>query len=475
MLRSLSNRRFWLLLAALVAVCAYPGMYVCLHNVAEADFAEVLPPTLAFLAGGLAAWLCFRILSGTMAKGAFPALVFVFVFTNYAQIDEAIRMLLPAWRWWRIAPALLFLLINLALALRVWDPLRKGDAACFRLTLAIGALCLVATGFHAARAGMVLARAPRPEAPPVPAGSPPAAVPTPRDPAAPRSNFYFFIFDEYARQDVLEKYTGYDNTPFLRRLESMGFNVGYAGHAVSSKTRACLANLLNLAPEYKNLQDAPATIPRPPLLTAFRNAGYQIHLTLYVDYQINADLVDTRLTTRTVLTAMSAGQTVREASFLAYLRPAGNQDKRADALGLFRQAADIAAAPDREPKFLLVHFMLPHEPFIFDENGNSVAYENMHNWLDPEFYTGQLRFTSEKIIELVRPILEKDPGAVVLIQSDHGARDFGGRQTDEEKQACLNALYLSGQPRDIRGLSTVETLRVAVNAALQLDLPPERD
>ena len=185
--------------------------------------------------------------------------------------------------------------------------------------------------------------------------------------------------------------------------------------------------------------------------------------------------MDTRLTTRTVLTAMSAGQTVREASFLAYLRPAGNQDKRADALGLFRQAADIAAAPGREPKFLLVHFMLPHEPFIFDENGNSVAYENMHNWLDPEFYTGQLRFTSEKIIELVRPILEKDPGAVVLIQSDHGARDFGGRQTDEEKQACLNALYLSGQPRDIRGLSTVETLRVAVNAALQLDSPPERD
>ena len=129
MLTGLSNRRFWLLLAALVAVCAQPTLHVYFRNVEEAVLAEAGPPILAFFAIGLGAWLLFRILSGSLAKGAAIALAFAFVFMNYAQIEVAVRELLPAWRWWRIAPALLFLLINLALALRVLDPRRKSDAA----------------------------------------------------------------------------------------------------------------------------------------------------------------------------------------------------------------------------------------------------------------------------------------------------------------------------------------------------------
>lgn len=473
MLKSLYNRRFWLLLAALAATCAHSALDVYFRNVAEASLAEAGPPILAFFAIGLGAWLFFRILSGSAAKGALTALVFMFVFMNYAEIEAAVREVLPAWRWWRIAPALLFLLINLALALRVRDPRRQGDAACFRLTLALGALCLAFTGVQAARAGYALARAPRPAEPPAPTGFPPAA--DVRDSAAPRPNFYFFIFDEYARNDVLAKYTGFDNAPFLRRLESLGFNIGEQAHAASSSTRACLANLLDLAPIYKTLKESPAAIPRPPLLASFREAGYHVVLKLQPNYQIDRDLVDAELKTQTVLTALSLEKTVVEASFLGYLRGSGNELKRADTLNLLRQAADVAATETREPKFVFVHFMLPHEPFIFDENGGPVAYENMHNWLAAEFYVGQLRFASGQILELVRPILETDPEAVVLIQSDHGARYLNGRQNDEEKQACLNALYLSGQARDVRGLSTVDTLRTAMNFALGLDLKTGTD
>lgn len=474
MLTGLSNRRFWLLLAALAAVCAHPTLYVYFRNVEEAVLAEAGPPILAFFAIGLGAWLLFRILSGSLAKGALVALAFAFVFMNYAQIEVAVRELLPAWRWWRIAPALIFLLINLALALRVLDPRRKSDAACFRLTLALGALALAFTGAQAARAGHVLARASRSPEPPAPADVPPVAA-NARDSAAPRPNFYFFIFDEYARHDVLAKYTGYDNGPFLRRLESLGFNVGYQSHAASSSTRACLANLLSLAPLYKTLREAPPAIRRPPLLESFREAGYRIVLKLHQNYQIDGDLVDAEPKTQTVLTALSLENTMVEASFLGYLRGSGNEAKRADTLGLFQQAADVAAAEDPRPKFAFVHFMTPHEPFIFDENGGPVAYENMHNWLAPEFYLGQLRFTSDKILELVQPILEKDPGAVVLIQADHGARYLSGRQDDGEKQAGLNALYLAGQARDVRDLSTVDTLRVALDYALGLDLQTETD
>ncbi|HEX7502054.1 MAG TPA: hypothetical protein VF451_01425, partial [Acidobacteriota bacterium] len=110
-----------------------------------------------------------------------------------------------------------------------------------------------------------------------------------------------------------------------------------------------------------------------------------------------------------------------------------------------------------------------HEPFVFDENGGSVSYENMNNWINPKYYTGQLRFLSKKIDELTDIILRSDPGAVVLMQSDHGARPFSGL-SEEERLASFNALYLAGQEADIEGLSTINTLRLAMNHALGLKL-----
>ena len=475
MLSRLANHRFWQLLAALAAVCAYPAFYVYGHNLGEARLVEVLPPSLTFLAIGLIAWLLFRILSGSLPAGAFAALLFMFVFMHYVQIEAEIRKLLPDWRWWRTAPAALFLLINLALVLHARDPHRKRAGGFHHMTLAIGALFLVLGGVQAVRGMHALARAAPPAGPPAPAAAPQAEPAAPAGPAARRPNFYFFIFDEYARQDVLQKYTGYDNTPFLRSLESMGFHVDYSGHAASSSTRACLANLLLCSTLYTNLAGAPVAIPRPLLLESFRNAGYRICLKLHMNYQISRDLIDVEFKTTTVLTSMSLEQTVAEASFLAFLRGAGNEGKRADALGLFRQVADAVAAGPGNPQFVFVHFMQPHEPFIFDDNGDPVAYENMHNWLDPAFYVGQLRWTSRKITELAAAILEADPGAVVLIQSDHGARYLSGRQDEAEKRACLNVLYLGGQRQELAGVSTVNTLRLALNYALQAGWEMEPD
>ena len=84
-------------------------------------------------------------------------------------------------------------------------------------------------------------------------------------------------------------------------------------------------------------------------------------------------------------------------SFFAYLEQSGDEAIRADRLGLLKQATNIIAAPSVKPKFMYFHLLCPHGPFVFDEQGEPVAYENMENVGDTKHYTGQLHFLSKKI------------------------------------------------------------------------------
>jgi hypothetical protein len=207
---------------------------------------------------------------------------------------------------------------------------------------------------------------------------------------------------------------------------------------------------------------------RFPLFEAFKKAGYKTYA-LSSGYKIDEDLVDVELKATTVLTTLSIEKTIVAGSFIAYLQQDGNEALRTDRLSLLKQAVDIVKENTEKSKFVFFYFMGPHEPFIFDENGDTVAYENMHNWTDTRYYTAQLGFLSKKIDKLVDTILEKDPNAVVLIQSDHGARAFRGIQ-EKEQRACLNNLYLYGQHVDIEGLAALNTLRLALKHTLGLKL-----
>ncbi len=458
-------RWFGLLLTALISVCAYPVLFVFFHNVREAFFVEVLPPIVIFVAVGLGAWLFFGVISGKMVKGAFTALLFVLAFTNYSLIENIIRRILPEWRWWQIAPSFFFLFINAALALRFFITNPQADSYLLKITVSIGSAFLALTLFNLARGILTLASTSWSKSQTVVIESEPAKY------ADNLPNFYFLIFDEYARQDVLKKYTGYDNGHFLKGLERKGFSVSYSSCSTSDSTRVSVGNLLCYAVRYETDAETMDGIRRPPLFDAFRKAKYTIY-SLSSMYQIDEDLVDVVLKPATVLEALSLEKTVEAGSFIAYLRPNGSESYRADRLGLLRQLYEIIDESSRNPKFIFFHIFFPHEPFIFTEDGDPVSYENMHSWADTRYYTGQLRFLSKEIDELTDIILERDPNAIVLMQSDHGARYFE-RSSYQEKLACFNCLYLGGTDVRIEGLSTIDTLRLALTytLALRLDNP----
>lgn len=466
--KRLSLRWFLLLSAALVSVCAYPVLFVYFHNIQESVISQVLKAILIFVAVGFIAWMVFWLLSGRMAKGALVTMFFMLVFMNYALIDASVRMLIPDWRWLRIAPTFLFLFINLSLVQRIFIKRPEADHNITRITLGIGAVFLALTVFNAGVGIYPLLKPARMGGRSIAASHPAEPDSIAVEAHGKRPNFYFFIFDEYARQDVLKKYTHYDNTPFLKSLQSKKFNVSYSSRSTSSATRVSIGNTLYYSIQFQRESETMDGIKFPPLLNVFKKAGYTTYILSPV-YRFDGSLTDVMMQSIVVLSSLSIEKTVLEKSFFAFLQAAGNEEIRKDRLNLLEQAAEIIKKNSRHPKFLFFDLLIPHEPFVFNENGGSVSYENMHNWINAKYYTGQLRFLATKIEELANIILRSDPDAVVLMQSDHGARSFGG-MNEEERLACFNSLYLRGQNTDIEGLSTINTLRLALNRTLGLKL-----
>jgi hypothetical protein len=103
------------------------------------------------------------------------------------------------------------------------------------------------------------------------------------------------------------------------------------------------------------------------------------------------------------------------------------------------------------PKFVFSHMLIPHFPFMFAENGQINDPINFYNW---NYYEGHYNFSLTVIEKIITSILEKsDPNnpPVIILQSDHGARnqltgnpgsavlkDF----PEEYKLDIMSALYL---------------------------------
>jgi hypothetical protein len=67
-------------------------------------------------------------------------------------------------------------------------------------------------------------------------------------------------------------------------------------------------------------------------------------------------------------------------------------------------------------KFVICHILMPHEPYVFDTNGGPVI-----DYLsDTDKYRGQLEYALKYLADIAKSIIENDPGAIIIMQSDEG-------------------------------------------------------
>jgi len=79
-----------------------------------------------------------------------------------------------------------------------------------------------------------------------------------------------------------------------------------------------------------------------------------------------------------------------------------------------------------EPIFVLAHIMIPHPPFIFGPNGESISPDSLDlgqatYWFDKESAINQITFTNKQTQELISKIFSHSKNSsIIIIQSDHG-------------------------------------------------------
>jgi hypothetical protein len=313
-------------------------------------------------------------------------------------------------------------------------------------------------------------------------------------------NVYWFILDGYGRNDQLDRVLGLDNAEFYGDLEERGFAVSETSTTSYPRTHLSLASTLemefvaepgnDIADEFVTmapvLKGANATVDR------FRAHGYQF---IYSDHgslewsQCNEPRAD--LCLPAIEPPRAIDELERSILDLTPLR----------SLSIFptsytepAQVIDeLAAVEDEveEPFFLIAHVGSPHWPYRFrdDCSTRSVPLDAYRLTYDErrEAYETDLRCLNERMLAAIDEIDERDPDAVIIVQSDHGSDfltdwdvppDEWSNDSLAERYAALNAMRLPAECDDgpVEGLGLVNTFRLvfACLEGREPDLLPER-
>jgi hypothetical protein len=145
---------------------------------------------------------------------------------------------------------------------------------------------------------------------------------------------------------------------------------------------------------------------------------------------------------------------------------------------IFDQLPSVAAVSG--PKFVFVHIMMPHPPFLIREDGsietNSDYYrESLGQPINDELYRKgylmQVKYVENRLIETVRQIIaESKTEPIIIIQGDHGI-------SDDTRLSILNAYYLPQESYKnlYSTITPANSFRVIFNSEFgtQYDLLPD--
>ena len=132
------------------------------------------------------------------------------------------------------------------------------------------------------------------------------------------------------------------------------------------------------------------------------------------------------------------------------------------------------------PRFIYTHLMLPHSPFFLDSNGKEVSDTAllMNKINSKAAFLDQVKYANILLKKIIPLIAKPSSRArVVIIEGDHGFREFGPEVPINRIFMNLNAYYFSdgdySQLYD--GISPVNSFRVVLNKYFCQSLPMRKD
>jgi hypothetical protein len=467
-----------------VLVAAYPIAAMTAANLGEMSVSDAARSlAIALLAAGVL-WLLGRPVMGDWRRAATLASLLLLLFFSYGHVYRALkteeiaglllgrhRFLLPVWLLTALAGA--------------WA-IRRSRPAWREATLVAN---LMAAAALAMPAGTILVDALRQ------AGASRAAAP-----AVPQANaafaldnlpdVYYVIADSYARSDIMKRDFGFDNGDFVDFLLERGFYVADQSQTNYLWTHLSLASSLNLdylqtlvpdLDEEGTRLDVGRFVRHSLVRRRLEDLGYSTigFTTGWVGSElVDAEYVMTPVMTRAerlsqlqafndfegMLVQSTALQALIDLDIQTSIPVTADISRRLKSrfdvhreviLALFDNLERVPSIPG--PKFVFVHILSPHGPYIFGPNGEPIDPHGAFSLAEDQeaeeatsraLYRGQAQFVTQRLREAIDVILdESERPVVIILQSDHGPSiglevENPDAQRLRAKSSILNAYYV---------------------------------
>lgn len=272
-------------------------------------------------------------------------------------------------------------------------------------------------------------------------------------------DIYYLIPDGRANSEILSEFFGYDDSAFRDSLRSKGFHIVKNSTSNYPSTRFSLPSTFNM--EYLSsgaLEYTRELAENSKAVQFLKERGYKFVFVGSGSSVITGENADYSFTNNDFHRIVQS---------ITILGPLTNP--RSKVLNAF---SDIEKAAEIEgPKFVIVHILIPHVPYIFGENGEYIGINpgTKDTPRDMELYLGQLKFADKKFAEAAETIMRiAGPASpVIVIQSDHGVHVPKEWVPDDEERPRLQlrnfaAYYLpekdASPPSDLSAVNTFRFL-----------------
>ncbi|MBR9859231.1 hypothetical protein GYB22_00470 [bacterium] len=323
-------------------------------------------------------------------------------------------------------------------------------------------------------------------------------------------SIYYLIADAYGRADVLKDIYNFDNGDFINYLEDKGFYVADKSFASYGQTILSVTSTLNMmyldsfakkvGLENDDRWPLKTLIDDSKVINKLKAQGYtSIAFDAAMFTAVFLDSADHFFHTPDAYVNLFQNELVNSTAIRAFHREPIISTKdayghhRKKILNAFERIKDISKTPGKF--YVHGHVLAPHQPFVFDAEGNAVQPNHSYTiWRpiekgrDPEKYKKeyieQLKFVNKKLKETIDAILaQSEEPPIIILQGDHGpCSELLNTQGFEdnnfgERMPILNAYYFPDGDYSMLNdsISPVNSYRVIMNKYFKMDLPLLKD
>jgi len=318
-----------------------------------------------------------------------------------------------------------------------------------------------------------------------------------------KPDIFLLVFDEYTASRTLQSLWHFDNHAIGDWLTGAGFYLPVKSNANYPCTFFSLPSMFNMnyldpkkagdATISKNILQGTRSFSDNETFCILGKEGYSIRYLAPHENKIEQNglgnyfdfLVDHKLYEQTLFAdvqrdlawqfiSVSQAQKNKEYAVNKLYEKVTKANKTIE---LTKDACKIST--DRKPQFVYTHFMIPHEPNVFDSAGGfKPELLDFSNRAIAKTYPDQVMYANKVIRELVSFIkIHNKQNTIIVVMGDHGFKEYDSTLSVPSEYANFAAIYFPGQDYHLLydHITPVNIFRIIFNQFFSQQLPLLKD